>query len=264
MKKILQQNNIKTAKYKIVKDKNTLKIWNYFPCITKPSDSSAGRGLSYCEKNKQLKNALNKAKKYSNPKEILIEEYIKGKQFSIETISCKNTHQIVAINQEHIHKLPHIMEISHTIPANTNKKTKKLIKNIIFKVLDIFDIKYGACHIELKITPKNEIYIIEIASRTGGMRSEMINFAYGINYSQLLLLASLDILSKVKKSRKDKTICNFIIDYKAYKKYLQLKNNNNYIVFEPFDILPVQKGFKAEHIGVSKGYYFVLESRGNR
>jgi carbamoyl-phosphate synthase large subunit len=259
MKRILNKSNLQNAKYTIV-DKSLSTSWEQFPCIVKPSDSSAGRGLSYCKNQSEFKNAFKKAMSYNSSDEILIEEYIEGTQYSCETISSNGLHQIVAINSEFIHDLPHIMEVSHTIPAIIDIKTKENIKSIIPKILDAFEIKYGASHIELRITPDGDIYIIEIASRTGGMRSEMINLAYGINYSQLLLLASLNNLTEIRYSRRSKVVCNFIIDYKAYLKYLKLKSDNNYIIFEPFEIKDIDEAFEAEHIGKSKGYYFVLEA----
>ncbi|MBL0709297.1 MAG: ATP-grasp domain-containing protein [Sulfurimonas sp.] len=263
MKDILQKANIKNPKYQIV-DRSLKHSWDEFPCIVKPSDSSAGRGLSYCTDKKQLAVAFDKAMSYSSNGKILIEEYIKGVQFSCETITCDNAHQIVAINSEFIDDLPHIMEVSHTIPADIDTITKHLIKEITPAILSAFNIRYGASHIELRVTPEHEIYVIEIASRTGGMRSEMINFAYGINYSQLLLLSSLNNLSKIRYSRYNSVRCNFIIDYNSYKEYLQIKENKKNIVFEPFCIPQVSQEFKAEHIGESKGYYFVLQAKVER
>ncbi|MCK9226033.1 MAG: ATP-grasp domain-containing protein [Candidatus Muirbacterium halophilum] len=260
MKDILQKANIQNPRFQIVDD--SLKTtWDEFPCIVKPSDSSAGRGLSYCTDKKQFDAAFTKAMKYSSNNKILIEEYIEGVQFSCETITSNTAHQIVAINSEFIHDLPHIMEVSHTIPANIDTITKNLIKDITPKILDAFNIRYGASHIELRVTPKHEVYVIEIASRTGGMRSEMINFAYGINYSQLLLLSSLNNLSKLRFSRYNNVRCNFIIDYDSYKEYLTIKDDKNYIIFEPFKIPQVPKDFEAEHIGESKGYYFILQAK---
>jgi carbamoyl-phosphate synthase large subunit len=259
MKEILIQNNIQTANYIIIQNQKEIK-WNHFPAIVKPADSSAGRGLSYCTQEDCFPKALEKGLKYSNLKELLIEEYIDGEQFSIETISSNGVHQIVAINSEFIHDLPKIMEVSHTIPAQIDTQTKENIKSLIPNILDSFHIKYGAAHIEVRVKPNREIYVIEIASRTGGMRSEMINFAYGINYSQLLLLASLNNLSKLRWSRYSKVKCNFILDYQAYEEYIHIKNNPNFLVFEPFEIPVIEKDFQAEHIGESKGYYFILET----
>jgi carbamoyl-phosphate synthase large subunit len=261
MKKNLLKYNITTAKHKVIKDKKELLKWDTFPCIIKPSDSSAGRGLSYITSKKELLSSYKKAQKYTTDTKIIIEEYIEGKQYSIETISTNRKHQIVAINREYIHQVPHIMEISHTIPAKIDKNLKKKIKKITSTILDAFDIKFGAAHIELRVTDNGKIYIVELASRTGGMRSEMINLAYEVSYSQLLLLSSLNIFTKLKLSKKRTVKCNFLISYKAYKKYKKLKNTSKYILFEPFSIPKIKKGFLAEHIGKSQGYYYIIKGK---
>jgi carbamoyl-phosphate synthase large subunit len=152
------------------------------------------------------------------------------------------------------------METSHTIPAQIEEKIEENFSLLTPTILDSFGIKYGACHIEARVKPNGEIYIIELASRTGGMRSEMINLSLGINYSGLLLLASLNTLSKVRSSRNRKVQCNFILNYKAYEEYLSLKSNPDFLLFEPFEIPIIEKDFQAEHIGESKGYYFILET----
>ena len=259
MKEILKKHTIDTAKHKVFKKDEEI-IWNDFPCIVKPSDSSAGRGLSYCTSQNELQNAMQKAFKYTYNNTIIVEEYIKGEQYSIESISTDCRHQIIAINKEKIHPLPHVMEVSHTIPAVLQDETKMALKELIPTILNAFQIIYGASHIEIRITEDGKIYIIELASRTGGWRSEMINLAYGISYSQLLLLSTLNLLEDVKQSRNEKVVCNFLIDYKSYVTYKELKKSSTHTLFEPFQLPEVSADFIAEHTGKSMGYYFVLEA----
>ncbi len=257
MKEVFFKNNIKSATYDIISKNDTLDF-SSFPYIIKPYDSSGGRGLSYVNSEKKLLKAVEKALKYSKKNEILIEEYIDGQQYSIETLSCNSFHQILAINEEFIRETPKIIEVGHLIPARCDENLSKKIEEVIFRILNIFDIKYGACHIELRVR-NNEIFIIELASRTGGWRSEMINLSYGISYSQGLLLSSLGVLSSVNKSRNDIVRCNFIIDYKAYLKYLEIKKDISLIVFEHSPILEVESSFIADNLAESKGYYYILE-----
>ena len=256
MKEIFKKHKINIANYSVV-DSDDSQSWDKFPSIVKPSDSSAGRGLSFCKNEDEIKKALKKASLYSKG-EILIEEYIEGKQYSIESISCGKKHQIVAINREYIHPLPDIMEIGHEMPAKLDEMQKNLIEDITYKLLEIFDIAYGACHIEM-IIKDGEVFVVEIASRTGGMRSEMISLAFGISYSQLLLFSYLDHLNKINYSQINRVKCNFIVTYGAYLDYLEYKKSSNYLIFEPFKIPKVEDSFKAENIGESKGYYFILE-----
>jgi len=259
MKEVLIKSNIKTPKYKVFGQGGSLE-YHAFPCIVKPSDSSSAKGLSYCTCEKDFKNALVKAKKYSNNNKIIVEEYIKGKQYSVECISSNAQHQILAINKEEIRSEPSITEVGHELPAKISNKLEKELNKISFDILKCFDIKYGASHLEFRVNELDEIYIIELATRTGGWRSEMINLAFGISYSQLLLLSYLDSLPTFAPAFKRNIKCNFLLDYKAYEKYLEYKENDNYLVFEPFALPDIDKDFIAYHLGESKGYYYLMEN----
>ena len=148
------------------------------------------------------------------------------------------------------------------MPAIIDDVIEKKIRKVVYKILDIFNIQFGAAHIELKVDSDGQIYIIELASRIGGMRIEMINLAFGISYSQLLILSSLNMLSQIIYPLKYKTVqCKFLVDYETYQEYLDFKKNQDYVIFEPFPIPIIEKNFVAEHIGLSMGYYWVLSKK---
>jgi hypothetical protein len=65
------------------------------------------------------------------------------------------------------------------------------IENAIIKLLDAFDIQFGPCHIELKIH-KNNLFLIEIASRAGGWRDKLMKYAGYSDYNKLILSSYLD------------------------------------------------------------------------
>ncbi|ADG94594.1 ATP-dependent carboxylate-amine ligase domain protein ATP-grasp [Arcobacter nitrofigilis DSM 7299] len=259
MKEIFKKHNIKTANYKYF-EKEDLIDWKNFPCIVKPVDSSGGRGLSYISKKEDLEESIKKAFLYSKRSELIIEEYILGRQFSVETISSNKEHQIITINEEFIREVPDILELGHHIPAKCSDSLKEKISQVTYKLLDIFDLKFGAGHIELRVTDNDEIYIVELASRTGGMRSEMINLAFGVSYSRLLLLSVLGMNLKLNIEKSNEVDCNFIIDYRAYEEYLNMKRNKEFLIFEPNSIKNVEKDFVATNLGESKGYYFILQN----
>lgn len=257
MKETLVKSSIPTANYKIESISNFKESQN-FPIIIKPIDSSGGRGLSFVNSKEELNQAIKKISKYSKEEKFLVEEYIQGEQYSIETISCKGHHSIIAITHEFFREVPNIIEKKHYIPANLNTNLKERISKIVENILNSFKIKFGACHIELKITSNNEIYIIELASRTGGMRTEMINLSYGINFSQLLLLSSLGIEFKNKIEPSRGVWCKFIVDTNMFEEYLEDKNKKNIIIFEPNHICNIKQNFMANNLHESLGYYYVI------
>jgi biotin carboxylase len=258
MKHLLHSIDVQTAQYILLDTDNNNAQWHIFPAVVKPTDSSGGRGVTYVCSKKELGAAIEKAKSYSTNGQILIEEYINANQYSIETISCNGKHQILAITHEHIRSIPDILEKAHFIPAHLNFKAKQIIENTVQKVLDKFQIKFGVCHIELKLLENNELYIIEIASRTGGMRTEMINLAYGISYSQLLLLSSLNINTKLNISPVREVWCKFIINHQMYEEYLEDRSNPDLIVFQPKEIKIDGLNFNANNLHESAGYYYTI------
>ncbi|MCF7970958.1 MAG: ATP-grasp domain-containing protein [Methylococcaceae bacterium] len=257
MKAHFLKHGIPSADYQIIDQVDKLK-WAHYPCIVKPYDSSAGRGLSYLDNATQLPLAFSKALHYSRQNQVIIEHYIPGKQYSVETISCAGKHQIITINEEFIRAVPDIIETAHHIPANCTQSLQEKIATLTTNILNAFNIQYGACHIELKVTANHDIYVIELASRTGGMRSEMINLAFGISYSQLLLLSALNCLDKVNKSRHQQVQCYFITDYNSYQEYQKTRQDTSKMLFEPVNIPAVDKHFSADNLIESKGYYYLL------
>jgi len=258
MKEIFLQHNIRTARYQIFQNKNEIK-WDKFPCIVKPTDSSAGRGVSYCANKKELLLKYAEASVYSKNKNILIEEYILGEQFSIETISVRGRHQVVTVTKEYIRDIPNIVETHQEIPAKINNELKKKLESFALNILDKFKIQYGACHIEVRVDIDANIYIIELASRIGGWRTEMISLALGVNYSQLLLFSALNIYRKVNILDGYSSFVKLILDERNLEEYKIKKSLAELTIFEPQVINTEIQVKSCQNLAEAYGYYFILE-----
>jgi hypothetical protein len=158
-----------------------------FPFIVKPSVSSASRGVSLVRTENEFYVAIESASKYVKEGEaILLEEYIRGEQFSIETISFNGKHIVLALVKEIISEAPFFMERIDIIDAGLNMGLKNQIVEFSSNLLSILNIQYGPCHIEVKIEG-SQIRLIEIASRSGLLRDRLINTALGMNYNKLII-----------------------------------------------------------------------------
>lgn len=256
--KIKMKNHIKNKKelfcdYEIV-DKLANSQWNEFPCIVKPIDSSAGRGVSFVSNNDELKNAIEIAKEFSSTNEVLIEKYIQGRQYSIESISSKNLHHVVSIVEEFITEPPIIIETQQLVPARISNEKEKRIEKFAIKVLDLFNIKYGASHIEIREDLEGKLYLIEIASRMGGWRSELIRLSSGINFCQLLINSVLDKDIAFIKSYDRIAIVKMILNKEHLKEYLYLKENYEKNIVSDLEISEISE---SKNLADSNGFYFV-------
>ena len=186
MKKCLvKSKNVKNIPdYDIKKLKRNM--WS-FPVIVKPVDSSGGRGVSIVNQEGELGDAIKFAQNYSrNPP--IVEKYVKGVQLSIETVTFNGQHSIVAVTSEFIVGETSRVERSHEISKNIHDKYFNLIQQSIQEILDIFKIKVGPSHIEIiVIEDTNEIYLIEIASRAGAFRDELIDISVGVHFNELII-----------------------------------------------------------------------------
>lgn len=255
MKQILKSNNVKTADYKIITKLKDLNNWDKIPAIMKPTDSSAGRGVSWIGSNDDLINAYENAMEYSFNKELIIEEYIYGNQYSVETISTNGNHRIVAFTEEYITVLPKIIETGQMIPARLTNIQSKKIEKVVYNLLNAFDIKFGACHIELRENKLGEIFVVELASRMGGWRSELISLAYGISYCQLLLFSHMGKELDFRPSRDDFAIVQMILneeDKIHYDNILRTYPNNVFCELAQINTLK-----QSKNLADSNGYYFL-------
>ena len=105
-KKICDEYNIPTAKYKIIENKNDLsKILNEFslPIVVKADGLAAGKGVYICNDENDLKNAINEifAGKYGLANKILVEEFLIGEEMSFFVISDGKTFKFFGTAQDH-------------------------------------------------------------------------------------------------------------------------------------------------------------------
>jgi carbamoyl-phosphate synthase large subunit len=160
-----------------------------FPLIVKPPVSSASRGVSLVENEAGLNNALDEALKFTDDKtEILIEEYIEGDQYSIETISSRGEHYVVGITREFISGAPYFVERTDLVSIDDTNKLYNKLQGYIEQLLDGLGITTGPCHVEVKIR-EGEIYLIEAASRSGLMRARLLKKAECSDYNELIIRA---------------------------------------------------------------------------
>lgn len=158
-----------------------------FPFILKPSISSASRGVTLINTPEEFDEAVQRALPYcKDSSEILLEEFIDGDQYSIETISFSGKHFIVGIVREVLSGAPYFMERMDVVNTANVTSLMPVVEPYMMKLLDLLKVEYGPCHTEVKIKD-GEVRLIEIASRSGLVRDRLLKVAQGIDYNRLIL-----------------------------------------------------------------------------
>jgi len=164
-----------------------------FPVIVKPTDRSGSRGVKKIDSNADLQVAVKRAQKESFTHQAIIEEYITGSEVSVESITWKGTHYILAITDKITTEEPYFVELEHHQPSRLSVQIQEKIMSETLKALSALNILYGASHSEFKITPYGNVYAIEVGARMGGdfIGSHLVQLSTGYDFVKGVIDISL-------------------------------------------------------------------------
>lgn len=162
-----------------------------FPVVVKPADSSASRGVCKVCSIDELAESIQVAKQYSRNGEIIIEEYIQGRYFSVDAFAYNG--KITNLDIGYVRDFNSVDQfiLKETINVNVLDATCDPIAK---KVLDTnkllfeeFQYSLGIAHAEYVVDETNTVYLIEAAGRGGGgnISSDLVPAATGIQVTDL-------------------------------------------------------------------------------
>lgn len=185
MRLCFMDNGVPSPKFTLVDNENHYQITGFkFPLIVKPTDRSGSRGVEKVLDPVQLEEAIIRARKESFENKAIIEEYVTGREISVESISYEGKHFILQITDKVTTGAPFFVELEHHQPSSLPEEIKMRIKDIVLHALDALHIRYGASHSELKITEDGDIRVIEIGARMGGdfIGSDLVKLSTGYDF----------------------------------------------------------------------------------
>lgn len=195
----LKKAGVKVPQYYLIRGLSEISNINIkFPVIVKPSDSGGSQGISKIYSNGDLNNAYLYAVNFSKKKEVIIEEFIDGREFSVEFISNKGQHYFIQITDKVTTEEPRFVEIEHHQPANVSEELKERIILMVSEALTALKIENSASHTEIKLNSKNELYIIETGARMGGgnITSDLVKLSTGYDFVEGVIKLALSKFEK--------------------------------------------------------------------
>ena len=161
---------------------NTEALW--FPLIVKPTDRSGSLGVTKVERLEDLHDAMETALQCSFNHEAIVEEYIEGREISVEFISYQGKHYPLQITDKVTTGAPHFVELEHHQPADFTKEQYARIYDLTKSALNALGVTNGASHSEYKITADGGVYVMEIGARMGGdfIGSDLVQLSTGYDF----------------------------------------------------------------------------------
>ncbi len=178
-----------------------------YPIIVKPLDRSGSRGISKLDSDEHLAEAIKSAEKQGFIKKVLVEEYAKGQEYSIECVSYNGQHHFLQMTQKYTTHDSRCIETGHLEPALVSAEIRENVRKVVFHALTSLGVKNGASHSELKIAKDGTIRIIEIGARMGGdfIGSDLVHISTGIDFVRAVIQIALGEEPDITPDREIKT-----------------------------------------------------------
>jgi len=215
-----------------------------FPLIIKPVDAFSSRGVMKVFSFDELKSSEEETRSYSAESTILVEEFLEGREFSVESITYNGQTTIIQVTEKFITPYPNTVEMAHLQPARLTSEEKREIEELVKKAILAIGIDNSASHAEVMLT-KNGPYMIEIGARLGGdfIASHLTKASTGVSMDKAAIQVALGlepILIPAKKKW-------------AMIKYVAFEEGKKIHKICPISDISQNEGFVFAHFSLKEG-----------
>ena len=182
----LQLKGVRTPKSILIEsiyEFNLDEEWQ-LPVIVKPVQGSGSVGVKLCRSITEVRDHLNLLLTRENNergipalKKALVQEYIKGDEYSVEIFNGK----AIGITKKILCIPPDFVETGHDFPAELPSGQEYKIREFAEKSVEILDLKWGPIHVEVRYDKHGPV-MIEVNPRlAGGYIPKLVQYAMNIN-----------------------------------------------------------------------------------
>ncbi len=165
----------------------------FFPCVVKPVHGYGKRGVWLVNSQAEFEKIKTQAD-YKKDENALVEQFVVGKEYSVETLSFHSRHFIVQVTEKVSDGAPHFVELGHHQPAEISDECRNRICVAIKDILAAVGYTNGASHIELKVTDEGNIYLIDLNPRGGGdfISTHLVQLSTNCDFTKEIINIALD------------------------------------------------------------------------
>lgn len=183
-----------------------------YPCVIKPTDNAGNRGVCFISNEVELLNNLDYVFNNSRSGRVIIEEYMEGKEVSVEIIAYKGMVHILAVTDKLTMGKPYFVEIGHSQQSMLPQEDVNRIKDLAIRAVKSVGIDNSPAHVEIMLT-KDGPKMVELGSRMGGgcITTHLVPLSTGIDMIKSVMDMSLgfapDVVPKYNHGSALRHIC---------------------------------------------------------
>lgn len=213
-----------------------------FPLIVKPVDSSASRGVQKVSSKSELVDAYTYALENSRSHCVIVEEFIVGKEYSVEVLVQDSRIYVIAITEKVTSgdNGDFFVEEMHVVPAALGTDQREQIEVTVKKFITALGLNNSAAHVEVMVGSSG-VYIVEIAARLGGdyITSDLVPLATGVDMHKEIISICVGQEIDPKIVKNEFAGIHFLTseNYEKSKVHLSgIRNSENLVRFEQGEV----------------------------
>ncbi|ESY46368.1 MULTISPECIES: lyase family protein [unclassified Mesorhizobium] len=183
----------KTRLVTSVRDIENILAQATLPVVVKPVSGSGSSGVRLCDSAAAAIKAFESARgalldqvDLPSP-DILIQQYVEGKEYSAEIIAYDGTLHCLGILAKHKGPPPCFVEVGHDFPAQLPEPSLRQLASYAARAVSALGLNFGPAHVEFVIAESGPV-IIEVNPRlAGGMIPVMLSHALGTSVLDMVI-----------------------------------------------------------------------------
>ncbi|MFE9019894.1 ATP-grasp domain-containing protein [Streptomyces sp. NPDC007808] len=182
MRDLLAAHGLPTVRHRVCADADEAAAFQRevgTPVVLKPADGSGSRGVTLARTAEEAAEAWHRAG--STGAAVIAEEYVTGRELSVETLTLDGTHQVVAVTEKLTSGAPSFVETGHQMPAALEEAVARSVADTADALLTALGHRWGPAHTEVMLREDGSLAVIETQTRFGGDQIwEMVELVTGV------------------------------------------------------------------------------------
>lgn len=175
-----------------------------FPVVVKPRDGAGAFGVRRCTSAEEVRAAVQSLLDDPGPGSltgVLVEEYIDGPEFAVQTLTRGGDTRILSVFRQHMTEPPVFVELSYEHPCGLDRAQLVDLEALLSSVLEVLGLRDWVSHTQVRLG-RNGFQVVEVnARRPGGRLVDMTAAVSGVDMVDAVSRLALGLPPEVGEIR---------------------------------------------------------------